>query len=104
MHVPTQEKVLLDAHGGENLAALGHLGDAHQHPFAGRQVIDAFSVEQDLSLLRRQQSGDGLDQRRLAGTVGTDQRDDLAGAHRQIDVLHYRSAVVSGAEAAHLKH
>src|SRR5437763_8890339 len=52
-------------------------------------VVGAGPVAQHRQRARRQrhQSEHGVDERRLAGTVGTEHGDELSGGHRQVEVL-----------------
>ena len=45
-------------------------------------------LEAHAAAARPQQAGDQLEQRRLAGAVGADQRDDLAGVDAEVGALH----------------
>ena len=51
----------------------------------------------------RQQAGHGAQQGGLAGAVGAEQRDDLAGADRELDVAQHDDLAVAGRQAAHLQ-
>ncbi|MNY06444.1 hypothetical protein D3C86_1392020 [compost metagenome] len=52
-----------------------------------RQAIDALAAEADLAAGQRQQTGEQVEQGRLAGAVGADQRGDLATVHSQPHVV-----------------
>ena len=45
------------------------------------------TLEQDLARVRTQRAGELVDERGLAGAVGTDQRVDLSAPHAKIDVI-----------------
>ena len=52
---------------------------------------------------RPQQARDGFGQRRLAGAVGTQQRDDLAALEREVDILQHAMMAVADRERFELK-
>src|SRR5262249_1476704 len=52
----------------------------------GRQPGDRLTVVEHLPALRDRQPADDAQQRGLPCTVGAEQRDRLAGRHRQVDV------------------
>jgi len=45
-----------------------------------------------------QEARDGAQQRRLAGAVGTEQRDDLTGADGEIDAVQHADLAIAGGE------
>ena len=49
-------------------------------------IVDLLAVEQVLALVAGLDPGDRLDQRRLAGAVVADERDDLTGVDLEVDV------------------
>jgi hypothetical protein len=63
--------------------ALGHVADALLH----RRDVAAQVVAEDARLLRLdlEQAGDGAQERRLAGAVGTDEAEDLPVVEREVD-------------------
>ena len=52
-----------------------------------RQASDIVAVEGDAAAGRRQNSGDGVEQRGLAGAVGTDDGATLAARHGEADAV-----------------
>ena len=62
------------------------------HAVRRRQAPDGLAAEADRSCIRRQFAEELRDQRRLAGAVRADQRMDLAGFHRESDVLRGKYA------------
>ena len=63
----------------------------------GSDAGDVLSLEVDLAIGRHQQAGEKIDQRRLARAVGPDDRDELAGADGNRDVVERaEGAVVLG--------
>jgi hypothetical protein len=69
---------------GEEHAVLE--GDPDRPPFR-RQIVDRLVVEHDAGIRGRDQPGDRLDDRRLAGAVRTEDREGLAvaGGERRRD-------------------
>ena len=61
------------------------------------------AVDEDLALGRRHRARHALDQRRLAGAVGTEQAVDLAGANVEVDARERAHARVLLDEAANLE-
>ena len=53
----------------------------------GRADRHRLAVEADLTVVRRVDAGDHLDQRRLAGAVVADEPDDLAGVELEVDAV-----------------
>ena len=85
-------QVLGDRQVGEHVLGLRHEGQAAVHQAVGRHVGDVLAAEQHTAAAHRHQAGHGLDQRGLAGAVGADDGDDLAGLHRQRGAAHDRQA------------
>ena len=63
---------------GNTPCAAGHLHDAAPGDLVRRRVGHVAAVEHDRAVGRLDEAGDRLQQRRLAGAVGAEQRDDLA--------------------------
>jgi len=76
----TREREVL-AHGelGEDVLGLRHEGQAFADEAMGGAAGDVAALEPDGSGGNRHQPRHGLDQGRLAGAVGSEQSDDLAG-------------------------
>ena len=62
------------------------------------------AVEFDDALVRPDEAGDHVEDRRLAGAVGTEQADRLAPPHRQADVLDDDRAAIAFAEIGDGQH
>ena len=56
------------------------------HAAVAADAVDRLAVDEDLALGRRQQAGDGLEDRRLAAARGAEEDDDLADARLVGDV------------------
>ena len=69
-----------------------------------RQIADGCRwMAEHLAVLRLDQAGRDLQQRRLAGAVAADQRDAVAGQHRQRCAVEQRRAAESEADAVELE-
>src|SRR5438552_1290373 len=88
------------AHGQrrEQLAPLGHVGDAARDDLRRSEPVDPRARELDAPAAARQQSGDRPERRGLAGAVGPDQRHRLAVSHLERDAGHCRQVAVAGVE------
>ena len=53
------------------------MGDPQFHDLVGRDLTDVFPIQFNAAGSGFDQSGDRMHRRRFAGTVGTDQSDDL---------------------------
>src|SRR5262249_48893674 len=56
-------------------------------PPVGRGVVDTMAVDLKLAPIRREETGDEIEQRALAAAGRSKQRHELAAAHRQRGVL-----------------
>ena len=101
-HGAGEAQRLLDLEVGEDPAALRDVDDPAARDLV-RGAGERLAVETDLAGHQRQQPGQGAQRRRLAGSVGPEQGDDLALAYLEIDVEHDREAAVAGAETVGLE-
>ncbi|GAA0000194.1 hypothetical protein BRDID11002_01940 [Bradyrhizobium diazoefficiens] len=69
----------------------------------GRARRDLLAAEPDDAGVAREYAGDDLDQRGLAGAVLAEQRMDLAGAKREVDLLQRTHSAEALADPAHLQ-
>ena len=93
--VATHFEVLGDGHPGEHAAALRRLDQAVGDPAVRLDPGDVLALEPHRARRQRPQTRDGAHHRGLAGTVGAQQRHQLALAHRQRNtVQRFDSAVV----------
>ena len=67
-------------------------GDARAGSGGSRRLRDVGAAEGDVPLVGRERAGEDVQQRRLAGPVGADDADRLAGRHREIDAVRAASA------------
>ena len=84
---PAELEVLVDAHAGEQAAALRHVADAETRDLADERPISSLGRERDRSARGRRDTDHRLQQRRLAGAVAAEQRDDLVLVQREGDVV-----------------
>ena len=87
--------VLQHGHVGHQLDVLEGPGDAELCHLLRRRVVDLLAEHRDRAAGGGQHAGDQVEGRALAGAVGADQRDDLAG-------LDVEGNVVDGDHAAEL--
>src|SRR6185437_7187621 len=82
----------------------GAMRDAAANDLLRAAAIEPRAFPPDLALIGRGEAGDGAQQGRLAGAVGADERDELAGLDPQARLAqrHYRA--VAAADRPHLKH
>src|SRR6516164_11135012 len=66
----------------------------------GGNLSDVATLEQDVSAAGARAAEDGHHQRRLAGAVSSDQRDDLAGIDVEIDALQRLDLAIGSTKAA----
>ena len=85
--VGAEEEVLADGVRGENLPALGDVRHAEADDLVWPLGGDVDAIERDRAAALLDQAGDRAEERRLAGAVGTDERDDFALGDLQGDVL-----------------
>ena len=101
--VGAHPQIFFDGHGAEQLAPLRHLGEARAHDGRRGQAADGAAVIADCAARRRHQAHHGVEQGRLAGAVGADQRDDLAGRDGQRYLAQHRRAAIAARHALELK-
>src|SRR3546814_7166372 len=87
----------------EHLEALEGAGYALPGPRVGLGAGEVLAVEQHGTADRLLQTGDDVEQRRLASTVGTDQARDVPGGAVEVDVADRRVAVEAHVCATHLQ-
>ena len=96
-----EPQIVLDRERREHLPALGHLRDAERD---ARMARAARSIgrpsKQDAAGGDRLHAGDRAQQRGLAGAVGADQRDDLAGRDLERDAVQRLDAAVAAARGS----
>ena len=88
---------------GEQLIDLERPRKTATHASARRQRGDVFAFQEDRACARLDDPREQIDQRRLAGAVGTDQRLARAGLNRERDVVRCDQAAKSAHEAARLQ-
>src|SRR5207248_7310473 len=67
----------------------GNAAPARPADAARRAPADALAAYADAAASRGQQSRNRFEQRRFAGAIGPDDRDDLAALDREIDALQH---------------
>ena len=86
-------------HAHEDAAAFRRLRDLQAGDLVGRQLGDVAAGERDAAFARARIAEDRHHQRRLAGAVRADQRDDLAVADFDVDALQRGDVAVIGLHA-----
>ena len=92
------------AHEVGNRNALGRDGVLRQQADLARDLlrrgaVDFAAIEHDPPGLRREQTGERAQKRRLSASVGPDDRRDRAGANLQVEVTDDRAVAVREREA-----
>ena len=85
--VAAEEDVLEHCHRAEQLDVLERARDAAPDDPVGRRSQQAAPLEDDLPAVRPVQTGNQVEQRRLAGAVRADQPDDLTLTDVERDVV-----------------
>ena len=83
------EHVLEYAHAQKGPRHLVGAGDARAATVRGTQPVMSAPSKQDLAGARRKRAGENAEQRRLAGAVGADNADGLAGSDAEIDTVQH---------------
>ena len=76
-----------------------HMHEAGARGFARRGVGHVAAVETHVPGIDRKQSGQRAQQGGLAGAVGTEQGDDLAGRDGKVDAVQHADLAVTGLQA-----
>src|SRR6267143_3617219 len=94
--VPTEQQILAHGQLGEDLPSFGHLNDTHANQAVGARSVDAPTVELDRATRRPEETGDHPQRGRLAGAVGSEQRDDAPLGDLETDAVQGADAPVVG--------
>src|SRR5205823_1108688 len=78
-------------------------GHAGAHALAGRQIGDVPSLEKHASSVGHQLPAEEVDESRLSGAVGADERGDSSGRKRQIHARDRAEVCERLAQAAHFE-
>jgi hypothetical protein len=70
----------------------------------GAQRSDGLAVDPDRARIERPSAGDGPQQRRFSGAVGTDERDELSVGDGQRNVFEYAASAVGQRDAGDFDH
>ena len=101
--VRAEREVVLNGQLREELLALLREGDAEAHHLVGGETAERPALEADRAA-KRDQPGDRTHRRRLPGAVPAKQRDELAFADVQRQLVQHREAAVGHPQIADLKH
>ena len=97
-------QVLEHAHALEDGAPLGHMADAERHDLVRGSADDIAALEGDRPGRRTDQTGDGLEQRGLAGAIGADQGNDLPRRDFEPHVVQHLDLAVAHAQPLDRQH
>ena len=97
-------QIVVDRQFGKHLPAFRHQREACGRDLMGLEPRDAAVVEQDLAVDRAQQAGQRPHDGGLAGAVGADHGDRLAGPHLERDVVQHRRRAIAGGELERRQH
>ncbi|MCY1226722.1 hypothetical protein D9M72_389680 [compost metagenome] len=95
--------VLQHRHGRQQVHVLEGAADAALDDLARRQARDHFTAVTHLPARHRQHARHQVEGGGLAGTIGTDQPDDLARAHLEADIVHRHQPAKLLARGAHIQ-
>ncbi len=87
LHLRRQKQIFLHVEAGENAAFFRAERDPHFGDAIGIGADRFLVLETDRALPFADNSHDRFERRRLAGAVASEQRDDLARAHVEIDAV-----------------
>ncbi len=99
-----QKQILLDRERGEYGPLLGTERDAMPGDAVDREADELLAVEHDRTHSLADDAHDRLQRRRLAGSVSSEQRHDLALPHVEIDAVQNVRFVVPGLQALDAEH
>src|SRR5262249_17428178 len=81
------QHVLENTQMAEETAVLERAAHALRGDLVRREPVDRLALEADAAGLRHGVAGDRVEERRLAGAVGADEGDDLAGRDAERDAI-----------------
>ena len=97
--IAADAQVFLDAQRGKQPSPFRRQSDAALEDMRRRKPADRLAGEAHRLARRRNEAGQGLQQRRFAGAVGADNGDGLAGLERDVDAVERLEVAVEGGEA-----
>ncbi len=99
-HLEHGADVVLHGQAAEDRGLLRQVADAEPRAAVHRHGGDVEAVDLDRPLVDRHEAGDHVEAGRLAGAVGAEQADRLAGAHAERHAAHHLAALVALGQAA----
>src|SRR2546430_3256474 len=96
-------QIFADRHAGERLRSLEASHDTEPGPLVGRQRGDVTTLEEDPAAVRGERAGHAIDERRLAGSVRSDEAEPLACPHGQAHPMERGEAAEALGEPVHLE-
>src|ERR1700741_4143646 len=101
--VPPDHDVVEHTHMVEQCEVLEGTADAEPCPRIRLQPIDALALEQHFAFTRLVAAGDAVDERGLAGTVWTDDREQFGLANSETYIAQRLQAAEANRNATHLQ-
>ncbi len=100
--VPAGEQVVEHGHVAEQFAVLERARQAHSRDLVRRPPADVFAAKADRSLAAVD-AADAVERAGLAGAVGADQREQLAGPHAERHIVEHREPAEAQRQACNLQ-
>lgn len=97
-------EIFRHGHAREHLPSLRHVRKAHGDDAAGVGLAQIVPVIDDRAALDRHEAGDGVQRGGLSGTVGPDERDDLAVVDLHADAAQRLHSAVRHLQIFNLQH
>src|SRR2546426_1529363 len=102
--VHRHDQVLGDGHRAPQLEVLKCARDAEARSHVRRRIDQRVAFEEDRALVRGDDAGDAVEERRLAGAVGTDQAEDLAAVQVQRHSVQSDDSAEAHCDVAYTQH
>src|SRR5262245_36071395 len=104
MVIEADAQVVIDGHRGKVAPTLRHVGDAGLQDLLTGPPGNVGSVEPDRTTPRREHAEERLQERRLACTIGADDRADAVRLERDAHAAEHVDLTVARDEVAYLEH
>ena len=103
MQQGADDDVVLDRERRKRTHQLEGAADAAPADDVGPEPVDALAGEMDRAVVGREHAGDDVEQRGLAGAIGTDDREDSALRHAEADIVDREQAAEALAQPGDLE-
>jgi len=101
--VAADQDVVEDAHPREQADVLERAAETERRPLVRAQAVDSEIPQQHPAAVGREDAAHAVEQRGLAGPVGSDEGVDGAGLHREVDAVQHPQTTERLADAAQLE-